>query len=77
MGWHCLWMKYASDGVARKVSLCVEVKPGFLPVEQATTISYRVSRQGRGVNGDEANRVAAPKPLCDPVSSVFKVFWVK
>jgi len=43
-------MKYASDGVVRKLFLCTEVEGGFLPVEQATTIAYRVSRRGRGVN---------------------------
>lgn len=55
MGWHCLWMKYASDGVARKLFLCVEVEAGFLPVEQATTIGYRVSRRVRGVNVNKSN----------------------
>ena len=46
-----LWMKYASDGVARKVFLCVEVEAGFLPVVQATTIKDRVPRRGGRVNG--------------------------
>jgi len=60
-------MKYASDSVARKIFLYVEVELGFLPVVQATTIENRVSRQGRGVNGGviqvEELRIA-PVPLC-------------